>query len=100
MADNLNIFDSLDGLYRGAAEQLAREIDRTLKKQDTFHLALAGGSTPRGLYQTLADEPYRSRIDWQRVHLYFGCREQLPHGQGIAIARDPDTRTTGTPHGR
>lgn len=37
----------------------------------TFHVALAGGSTPRQLYRLLATD-YRESIDWARTHVYFG----------------------------
>jgi len=34
--------------------------------------ALAGGSTPKGLYQKLATSPYIEQIDWARVQIFFG----------------------------
>ncbi len=38
---------------------------------DAFHIALAGGSTPKQLYEHLARE-YISKIDWSRWHVWFG----------------------------
>lgn len=35
-------------------------------------VVLAGGSTPKRLYQVLAEEPYVRRIDWSRVHFFWG----------------------------
>jgi 6-phosphogluconolactonase len=35
-------------------------------------IALAGGSTPRRLYQLLAAPPLRERVDWARVELFWG----------------------------
>ena len=40
--------------------------------------ALAGGSTPRQLYELLASPAYRDRIDWQRVCIYFGDERCVP----------------------
>lgn len=37
-----------------------------------FHIALAGGTTPRALYQRLAEPPVAARIDWHRWHVWFG----------------------------
>lgn len=36
-----------------------------------FHIALAGGSTPRRLYQRLSRE-YKTEVDWARWHVWFG----------------------------
>jgi 6-phosphogluconolactonase len=44
-----------------------------------FVLALAGGSTPKSLYNLLASENFRSQIDWQKVFFFFGDeRNVLP----------------------
>jgi 6-phosphogluconolactonase len=43
-----------------------------------FSAALAGGSTPRALYERLAGEPHRSRIPWVRVHLFWSDERPVP----------------------
>ncbi len=35
-------------------------------------LGLSGGSTPHRLYARLASPPFRSRIEWARVHVFWG----------------------------
>lgn len=37
-----------------------------------FAVCLAGGSTPRRLYQILAEAPLRDALPWQRVHWFWG----------------------------
>ena len=37
-----------------------------------FTVALAGGSTPRALYERLATPPLAPRIPWDRLELFFG----------------------------
>jgi 6-phosphogluconolactonase len=59
-----------------AAEWLAARI---ATKIGTFRLVLAGGSTPRGLYELLGSEPWRTRIDWARVELFWGDERFVPH---------------------
>jgi 6-phosphogluconolactonase len=34
------------------------------------HIALSGGNTPRRAYETLAEEPYRTRFPWEVVHFW------------------------------
>lgn len=43
-----------------------------------FSVALSGGSTPQALYQLLAAEPFRSQVDWTKVHIYFGDERCVP----------------------
>ncbi len=43
-----------------------------------FTIALVGGSTPKRLYELLAEEPYVSRIDWLRVHVFWGDERCVP----------------------
>ncbi|MFA7634146.1 MAG: 6-phosphogluconolactonase [Thiohalomonadaceae bacterium] len=57
-------------LYQAAAERLLELGNHAIAERGSFHLALAGGSTPRGLYALLSQQA--ERIDWTRVQLYFG----------------------------
>ncbi len=41
-------------------------------------VALAGGSTPKMLYETLAQLPFRHRVRWERVELFFGDERAVP----------------------
>jgi 6-phosphogluconolactonase len=42
-------------------------------------VALAGGSTPRGLYTLLAADGFRDRFPWDRVDWYWGDERFVPH---------------------
>lgn len=53
-------------------------IDRLGKTTGPFALNLSGGSTPKLLYESMATEPYRDRIDWARVHIFFGDERFVP----------------------
>lgn len=59
-------------LIKAAAEQFVSVARAAIAKRGVFYVALAGGSTPKGLYQILATSPYTTQIDWARVHLFFG----------------------------
>ena len=37
-----------------------------------FAIGLSGGSTPRRLYQLLAEPPFRHELPWARVHWFWG----------------------------
>jgi len=43
------------------------------------HVALAGGTTPRGLYGKLADQATTGEVPWQQVEIFFGDERDVPH---------------------
>jgi 6-phosphogluconolactonase len=48
--------------------QIARAA---VQERDRFVVALSGGSTPRGLFQHLAEEPYFSLIPWNKIFVFW-----------------------------
>lgn len=65
---------------RAAAEEVARRAGDAVAARGAFTVALAGGATPAALYALLADPaaPYRARIPWDRVHVFFGDERNVP----------------------
>ena len=41
-------------------------------------MALSGGNTPGGVFSLLASSPYRDRVDWSRLHLFWGDERMVP----------------------
>jgi 6-phosphogluconolactonase len=62
-------------LAKTAAERL---IARIAANSDRAAVCLTGGSSPKQLYEMLADEPYHSRIPWDRVHWFIGDERFVP----------------------
>ena len=61
----------------------AAEMWRTLSNQAVserghFYVALAGGSTPRELYQILTARGFRQQIDWGNTEFFFGDERMVP----------------------
>lgn len=77
-APQVRVYPDLDALSQAAAEALVGLIETTLAAHDRFALALAGGGTPRHLYQLLAG-PYRERIPWDRLYLFWGDERYVPY---------------------
>jgi 6-phosphogluconolactonase len=75
--DNRNIIAVADPatLAKTAAERL---IARIAANGERVAICLTGGSSPKQLYELLADEPYRSRIPWDRVHWFIGDERFVP----------------------
>ncbi len=61
------------------AHRVAQWItDLAASSRDRFAICLSGGSTPRRLYQLLADAPYRDALPWERVHWFWGDERFVP----------------------
>jgi 6-phosphogluconolactonase len=56
---------------RSAAARLIAEIRRVFEARDRCSIALAGGSTPRPVYERLAAE-LPDRDAWRRIDVFFG----------------------------
>ncbi len=74
----IDILPDETALYRAGAERFVALAAEAIAARGAFHVALAGGSTPKGLYALLATAEFAPRLDWSRVHLYFGDERMVP----------------------
>ena len=72
MGRDIRFFSSLDELSRAAAELIVERAGRCIRDKGVFTLVLSGGSTPRPLYELLSTPLYAEKLDWQKVHLFWG----------------------------
>jgi 6-phosphogluconolactonase len=54
-------------------------IVQMVEATSNFRLVLSGGSTPRMLYSLLARPPWRDRVPWRRLQLFWGDERFVPH---------------------
>ena len=74
----LKIAKDIDELTQQFAEWLIDYIQKVLKKQNRFTIALSGGNTPRNLYQILASDTFKNKIDWSKLHFFWGDERYVP----------------------
>jgi 6-phosphogluconolactonase len=55
-----------------AAEEFTDIGRAAISDTGRFAVVLAGGSTPRCLYERLADTPFRAQIAWDKVEFFWG----------------------------
>jgi 6-phosphogluconolactonase len=75
---SLHISKDIDDLSRNVAEWMVDYIHKTLQLQDRFTVALSGGSTPKKLHLALASNEFKNRIDWQKLHVFWGDERYVP----------------------
>jgi 6-phosphogluconolactonase len=67
-----------DAVSRTAAIEFLRSARASIERSGRFTVALAGGSTPRQLYQLLASAEFRDRLPWDDIHFYWGDERHVP----------------------
>lgn len=75
---NLEIYNSTEELAEGMAAWVCDLVQATLQKQEFFTLVLSGGDTPKLLFKKLASEEYINKINWQRIHIFWGDERAVP----------------------
>lgn len=66
------VFETPEQLALAAAERLVGYADDPRDMTERFSVALAGGNTPRRVYELLATERFKNRVEWSQVHIFFG----------------------------
>ena len=74
----MKVVPDLAALVEEAAGRVAASAEQAIADRGMFSIALSGGNTPRPIYERLSTEPYRSRIDWSKVHVFFGDERCVP----------------------
>ncbi len=75
---NVEIYNSTEELAEGMAAWVCDLVQSTLQKQEFFTLVLSGGETPKLLFKKLASEKYIDKINWKRLHIFWGDERAVP----------------------
>jgi 6-phosphogluconolactonase len=85
---DIRIFANLAQLSAAAADLFAQLVRQSTGQR--FLVALSGGSTPRALFQLLAQPPYAGMLPWTKIHFFWGDERLVPPddpGSSYAEAR-------------
>ena len=61
-----------------AAQRFVALAHAAIAEHGRFTVALSGGSTPRALYERLAQSPLSESIDWATVDVFWGDERMVP----------------------
>jgi 6-phosphogluconolactonase len=78
VADALVVSETPEALAERVAADFSALVAETLKTQERFTIALAGGQTPQLFYSRLAQEPYKSTIPWSKIWVFWGDERCVP----------------------
>lgn len=70
----LSVVADADALAEESAERLTTHLARAIGERGAAIVSLTGGRTPTRMFHLLGDpaRPWRARIDWRRLHLFWG----------------------------
>ncbi len=78
MRGTLIICADPESLAREAARRFAAAVEMRGRTESAVRVALAGGSTPRRLYELLAAPEFQGRIPWAKLHFFWGDERLVP----------------------
>src|SRR4030065_2208149 len=76
--DMIRIYNDLESLSQAPAELFTIQSRQASLICGRFSVALSGGETPRRLFEILATSPYRERIHWDEVHIFWSDERCVP----------------------
>ena len=74
----IQIFPDVNAIAARAADLILESAATAIQQNNRFTIALAGGSTPKTLYALLASDSYRSKMPWDKTHIFFGDERHVP----------------------
>jgi len=74
----IQTYPTPDDLARAATELFVTLAQESIRDHGHFSVALAGGSTPRAMYQNLATIEFAQQVNWERVHVFWGDERCVP----------------------
>lgn len=72
------ILSDAEELAREAARRFAEMAESFTKKAGRFTVALSGGSTPKAMFQILAEKPFADVIPWPSIYFFWGDERSVP----------------------
>ncbi len=73
------IWENAEALSIAAAHYFVERCSNSVAEKGSFSVSLSGGSTPKRLYQLLANPMFSRNIDWKKVYLIWGDERFVPH---------------------
>lgn len=79
-----------DAVAAAATERIAAALEAAVAARGVAHFNTTGGSSPIGIYRRLSAPPYRDRLPWGSIHVWWGDDRFVPrdHPESNTLAFD------------
>ncbi len=72
MRAEIHVHEDKHALAKKVAEDFLNAVNEAGQQNRRFSVALSGGSTPKVLFQVLAEAPFKNQVKWHKVQLFWG----------------------------
>ncbi|MBV9961560.1 MAG: 6-phosphogluconolactonase [Parafilimonas sp.] len=83
----LHVCKNYNELSEHIADWMVEYLCKTLAMHERFSIALTGGNTPKKLYEILASDEYKNKIDWSRANIFIGDERFVPFNDDKSNAK-------------
>ena len=81
MEPEIRILADAAAIAQRAAQEFVQTATGAVRERNAFQVALAGGSTPKVLYNLLVSDPaLRSQVPWDKIQVFFGDERHVGPG--------------------
>ena len=80
MKIDIRLYPDKKELIIATAEKIIDCFGQNIRERGICNIALAGGSTPRDVYCLLASKPYKNRVSWGNVFIFWGDERAVGPG--------------------
>ncbi len=77
-APTIRVLGDAESVSEHAAREVVRLARDAIVARGRFSIVLSGGTTPRRLFELLAEPPFRDQIDWSQVEIFWGDERAVP----------------------
>jgi 6-phosphogluconolactonase len=74
MNKTVEVLPDQSALVGRALDLILSKIDTAIKDRGRFTIVLAGGSTPKPLYEAIANQ----KLPWDKIHVFWGDERYVP----------------------
>jgi 6-phosphogluconolactonase len=74
----VKVYATPEALFQETTHLVMQVSREAVDKRGWFVLALSGGSTPKGLFQHMTEEPYLSLIPWGKTYVFWVDERHVP----------------------
>jgi 6-phosphogluconolactonase len=73
-----HIYNNEQELIAAFANYFIEQANYFINNSGQFNVALAGGSSPKRVYELLASSEYRNKTEWEKIYFFFGDERYVP----------------------
>ncbi|MBD2346542.1 6-phosphogluconolactonase [Anabaena subtropica] len=74
MKRTVEVLPDQTALIARSLDLILTKLDTAIKQQGRFTIALSGGSTPKPLYEAIANQ----KLPWDKIHVFWGDERYVP----------------------